>query len=219
MKIGELLLWAVRGPLWLLMVPAFRPRLAGGENIPSVREGKTLLISNHISKWDAVLIDRFFARERIRFMGKHIIFGYWKPYSYLLKKLGVVKVDEPGTGMSWIVQGTALLNAGRTVCIFPEGDRSFGGDMLPFRPGFIMLAKNAGASILPMYIDWKYGLFKPMTLAVGERFSLNDYCESAHPERETIRELRDICLQKVLDLKPAAEAARKGAPAVSESKF
>lgn len=216
MRIGELLLWAARGPLWLFMIPAFRPMLTGGENIASVRDGKTLLISNHISKWDAVLIDRFFARERIRFMGKHIIFGYWKPYSWLLRKLGVVKVDEPGTGMNWIVRGTELLNSGRTVCMFPEGDRSFGGDMLPFRPGFVMLAKNADAEILPMYIDWKYGLFKPMTLAVGERFSLNDSGESAHPDREKIQQLCDICLEKVLALKPAAEQARNKRSAASE---
>jgi len=191
------------------MVPAFRPLLIGGEHIDSVEDGKTLLISNHISKWDAVLIDRFFARKKIRFMGKHIIFGYWKPYSWLLRKLGVVKVEEPGTGMSWIVKGTELLNGGRTVCIFPEGDRSFGGAMLPFRPGFIMLALNANACIMPMYIDWKYGLFKPMTLAVGERFSLREYCESAHPDRETIQTLSDLCLDRVLALRPAAEATRK----------
>ncbi|NCB50659.1 MAG: 1-acyl-sn-glycerol-3-phosphate acyltransferase [Clostridia bacterium] len=216
MKVGELLLWAVRGPLWLLMIPAFRPMLTGGENIASVKDGKTLLISNHISKWDAVLIDRFFAREKIRFMGKHIIFGYWKPYSWLLSKLGVVKVEEPGTGMNWIVKGTELFNSGRTVCMFPEGDRSFGGEMLPFRPGFIMLAKNADACILPMYIDWKYGLFKTMTLAVGERFSLSDYCESAHPDREKIQEMSDICLEKVLALKPVAEKARGKKPSTSE---
>jgi 1-acyl-sn-glycerol-3-phosphate acyltransferase len=45
------------------------------------------------------------------------------------------------------------LSQGGQLVLFPEGTRSEGGRLLPFRPGFTTIARRAGASVQTVFID------------------------------------------------------------------
>lgn len=51
------------------------------------------------------------------------------------------------------------LQAGRVVCIYPEGERSWDGALQPFRPGTLRLALQAGVPILPVGIEGMYEIW------------------------------------------------------------
>lgn len=57
-----------------------------------------------------------------------------------------VKRGEPDREA--IKRAVALLKAGETVCIFPEGELSESGDMLPLKPGVALIVRMAGVPVI-----------------------------------------------------------------------
>jgi hypothetical protein len=53
------------------------------------------------------------------------------------------------------------LKKGGGLVIFPEGGRTRTGDILPFKPGFVRLALDTGACIVPVTIIGAYRAFSP----------------------------------------------------------
>jgi 1-acyl-sn-glycerol-3-phosphate acyltransferase len=56
--------------------------------------------------------------------------------------------------------GIARIKAGGAMIIFPEGRRSRGQGLLPFRPGALKLATQAEAPIVPVAIAGSYDVFE-----------------------------------------------------------
>lgn len=63
-------------------------------------------------------------------------------------------------GAEIIVNGTKMLNDGYSLTIFPEGTRSKGGPVKPFKAGAFRIASQAGKPIVPVTIDGSYKLLE-----------------------------------------------------------
>ena len=50
-----------------------------------------------------------------------------------------------------------VLKRGHIVCLYPEGARTFDGKIDEIKPGFSLLVRRSGATIVPMVID---GIFE-----------------------------------------------------------
>ncbi|MCR4789674.1 MAG: 1-acyl-sn-glycerol-3-phosphate acyltransferase [Treponemataceae bacterium] len=59
-----------------------------------------------------------------------------------------------------IYDGVENVKAGHSMVIFPEGTRSRGGKVKPFKAGSFKLAFNAGADIVPVSIDGTWHVFE-----------------------------------------------------------
>jgi long-chain acyl-CoA synthetase len=71
-------------------------------------------------------------------------------------------------------EASALLEAGHTVLIFPEGTRTSTGEMAPFRPAVSYLALKHGLDILPVHVEGTFrsmprGAFVPKNRNIGVR--------------------------------------------------
>ncbi|MGO9087344.1 MAG: AMP-binding protein [Candidatus Sulfotelmatobacter sp.] len=173
---------------YLLMRPAIIllgwPRIAGREHLRGV-EGPLLVVSNHVSDVDAgfiltVLPGRFRHRLAVATGGEALEAlrtptpgrGFFaRIYDRVQWVLGVSLLNlfplprEAGFRRSFAFAGEAV-DRGYSVLVFPEGQHTKDGKMIPFRAGIGLLTVNLGIPVLPMRID---GLFE--FKAAGRRFA------------------------------------------------
>ncbi len=130
----------------------WRTEAVGAENIP---EGGALLISNHTSLTD-VLVLEVALRRQIRFMAKRELFRI-PLLSQLIRALGAYPVDRGGADVRSIKQTVAMIGEGELIGIFPQGTRCPGVDPreTEVKGGAGMIVYRAKAPVIPVFIDNK----------------------------------------------------------------
>lgn len=146
----------VRFLSWLVMKLLYRVTVQGRDRVP--RDGPALLLCNHVSYIDGILL--LAASPRNIWFLIDADFVRLPVVGWVLRLVGAVPMPRGG-GPKAIRQAldsiTEHLKAGNLVCVFPEGAPTRTGAMLPFRRGFERIARNAGAQIVPACIDRLWG--------------------------------------------------------------
>jgi len=134
----------------------YRLRVIGAENIPL--EGPALLVCNHVSWMDAVLLSAT-QQRRIRFLALRQI--YEKPaLHWIMKLMGVIPIsptDRPKQLIAAFRAARTAMDEGYLVCIFGEGAITRTGNLLAFRSGFERIVKNTTYPIIPVYLGGAWG--------------------------------------------------------------
>ncbi|MGB0910607.1 MAG: acyl-[ACP]--phospholipid O-acyltransferase [Nitrospirales bacterium] len=122
------------------------------------QEGGALLVANHVSFVDGLLILASMDRP-VRFIVDK--YYYEHPlFRGLAKVMDAIPISSTGTPREIL---TALREAGRhlddgdLVCIFPEGQITRTGGLLPFRQGFERIVKGRDVPIIPVHLDRVWG--------------------------------------------------------------
>jgi 1-acyl-sn-glycerol-3-phosphate acyltransferase len=146
--------------LWALsLLPiAGHTKVKGRENIP--KKGGICFVSNHCGFFDIILL--------VAFCGRPFGFIAKKELSYVpflnmwIYMLGGFFIDRGNVrkAIATINKGVKRIKAGGGMIIFPEGHRSKGQGLLPFRPGSLKLATQANAVIVPVAISGSYDVFE-----------------------------------------------------------
>jgi acyl-[acyl-carrier-protein]-phospholipid O-acyltransferase / long-chain-fatty-acid--[acyl-carrier-protein] ligase len=142
--------------LWIAAHTIYRLDLQGQENIPP--RGGALLTPNHASWVDAVLL--IAATDRpIRFLMFKGVYDnpLIKPFAKMLKIIPIASDQGPREMIHSLREASEALRNGEVVCIFPEGEITRIGQMLPFRRGFERIIKGIDAPIIPVNIDGIWG--------------------------------------------------------------
>jgi acyl-[acyl-carrier-protein]-phospholipid O-acyltransferase / long-chain-fatty-acid--[acyl-carrier-protein] ligase len=142
--------------LWVAAHTIYRLDLQGAENIP--RRGGALLTPNHTSWVDAILL--IAATDRpIRFLMFKGIYEHpvIKPFAKVLKIIPIASDQSPRELIHSLREASEALRNGELVCIFPEGEITRIGQMLPFRHGFERIIKGIDVPIIPVNIDGIWG--------------------------------------------------------------
>lgn len=200
-----LLVWFVKITSAPFLFLFFKLRIRGKKRAGKLK-GRTIIIGNHTSMWDPVLMNYVFPLKRIYFMTAQRMFTYLPIFNWFLKTMGAFPTDRLHPDLKAIERGGEILSQEKILGIFPEGKRSLSGEMISFKPGFVLIALNTGTPIVPIYHSGKYGLFTRKTVIVGEKIDLRDYCDEKHPGPEKIAELIRIVAGKMQDLKSEAES-------------
>ncbi len=137
---------------WLLAHIVYRLKIVGGDHIPP--KGGALLVANHISYVDGVLIAAALKRP-VRFMVYRKI--YEMPLIHFIcrvtKAIPIDKDEGPKATLLALTTAREAIQNGELVCIFPEGVLTRTGNMLPFNRGFEHIMKNVDVPIIPLYLD------------------------------------------------------------------
>jgi 1-acyl-sn-glycerol-3-phosphate acyltransferase len=135
------------GPCYAISQVMFRYRFSGKSHVPLT--GSVLLVSNHQSHLDPVLIGIACPRQ-LKYLARVGLF-FW-PFSWWIRALGATPIDRE-SALSGIKTTLKLLKDGNAVVVFPEGSRTPDGNLHPLLPGFCVLARRSGATIVPVAID------------------------------------------------------------------
>jgi len=142
--------------LWIAAHTLYRLDLKGQENIPA--RGGALLTPNHASWVDAVLL--IAATDRpIRFLMFKGVYEnpLIKPFAKMLKIIPLASDRGPREMIHSLREASEALRNGEVVCIFPEGEITRIGQMLPFRRGFERIVKGIDVPIVPVNLDGIWG--------------------------------------------------------------
>lgn len=131
----------VRAVVWLATHSIYRVRVNGLENLPP--QGGALLISNHVSFVDWLLI--LAAADRpVRFlMGREFYDKWWvRPLARVPRVIPIAPEPRPHQVIEALNDCGRAIEAGDAVCIFAEGGITRTGQLQPFRRGFEHLMKS-----------------------------------------------------------------------------
>ena len=132
-----------------------RLKIVGEKNVP--RKGPVIIAPNHQSFLDGGIVaaglsskilknSYFFATEE---HVKH-------PVVKSLAKRNNVIVMEKSNLKNSILKLSEVLKKGKNVIIFPEGSRSYDGEMVPFKKTFAILSKELDVPVVPVCIRGAY---------------------------------------------------------------
>ena len=187
-----------RTAAWVLSRALYRVEIVGAEHIP--RNGPALLVANHVSCLDALLIAAC-VPSRTRFILPPEDREILGPLARLVRSVAVTDPAQPGAE-DWLEATRAELRRGGIVGLFGEGAITRTGHLMPLRHEPAKIASSSGAEIVPVHLQglsgaWlSYrdgrlvrrppGLRRPVVVSFGEHLP-----SSANPSQvsERIAEL------------------------------
>ena len=134
------------------MTLAFSLRVKGQRHVP--KTGPALIVSNHQSFLDPPMIGLAVRRELI-YLARKTLFKN-PVFAAYIRSVNAVPIDQEGVGKEGIRTIVEQLQQGRAVLVFPEGERTWKGPMLPLKPGVHLLIKRTQAPIVPVGIAGAY---------------------------------------------------------------
>ncbi|MGH9493007.1 MAG: MFS transporter, partial [Terriglobales bacterium] len=141
---------------WFLTRTLYRIRIEGRDHIPD--KGGALFACNHMSMVDAMLLiastDRFIRFLMFKDSYDHPLV---KPFARILRVIPISSQLRPRDLIHSLREATQAIQGGEVVGIFPEGQMTRIGQMLPFRRGMERIMKGVDAPIIPVHLDGVWG--------------------------------------------------------------
>jgi acyl-[acyl-carrier-protein]-phospholipid O-acyltransferase/long-chain-fatty-acid--[acyl-carrier-protein] ligase len=131
----------------------YHVHVEGLENVPS---GGALVVANHVSWADGVLLGLACPRHPRMIAYAEYFHNRWLGW---FGRLG--RIIPIGTSRKSMVDSIRAareaLQQGELVCIFPEGNITRTGKIEEFRPGFLSILKDTGAPVVPVHLGGLWG--------------------------------------------------------------
>jgi len=142
---------------WALMRCVYRVQVSGLERFPG--KGSALVVCNHVSYADALVLSAAIPRP-MRFVMEAAIFRMplLKQISTGMKAIPVAAASENRAVREAAFDAVAAaLRAGNVVCIFPEGHRTYDGEIDQFRPGLLRILAENPVPVVPIGLSGLWG--------------------------------------------------------------
>lgn len=150
-------IFLVRFLMWVLTHTMYRVKHKNLHHLPE--EGGALIVCNHVSYMDALLLSAVCPRL-IRFVmeEKYANLPFLRRF---LKRAGVIPISATNRlsikkAFSEVEQALA---EGHLVCIFPEGTLTSDGDVGPFMRGMDIIIRRSPVPVIPMSLKGLWGSY------------------------------------------------------------
>jgi len=135
----------VFGACWLLL----KSHMIGLRRVP--RRGPVILACNHQSFLDPVLATVGLDRESA-YMARDTLFAN-RYFGWLIRSLNAIPIKRGQADVTSLKEMLRRLRDNYVVVIFPEQTRTHDGRVGPMKPGMVLVARKAGATIVPVCIE------------------------------------------------------------------
>ncbi len=151
--------FALRFMIWMLTHTMYRVTHAEMEKIPE--EGPVVLVCNHVSYVDALLIASA-CRRPVRFVMDRSIAGM-PVLKYFFRFARTIPICSPKADNEVYESAFSRireeLNDGQVVCIFPEGKLTSTGEIDTFKRGIERIIAETPVPVIPMALNGLWGSF------------------------------------------------------------
>lgn len=138
-----------------ILIPLlYKIKYHGFENIPET--GPAILICNHVSYMDGLIIDSA-CKRKVRFIIDENIYNV-PGVKYFMGLYGAIPIQPNRKSVERALGDVSrALKNGDLVCIFPEGQLTYTGNMSRFRFGIEWMIKNDPVPIVPIALKGLWG--------------------------------------------------------------
>ena len=177
------------------------------ERLPET--GACIIAANHETMLDFFMIG-YRVKRKINWMAKAELFKF-KPFGKLITRCGAYPVKRGQTDIGAVTHTMELLDSGEPVGIFPQGTRSRGrGLNLQAKPGFLRLALEHHALIVPVAIWGKIRLFGKVYVKFGEPLDPESLIEPGKTgDREALKAAAQRYLEHVYAMMEVTDEDKK----------
>ena len=144
---------------WLFfqgLMDLFLERKFNLEAEPCDAEGPCLVVANHVSTWDPILLARSFRKTPVHYVASEHVFR-WGLLSRLIEYLlAPIARRKAGSAADTVMKCLRRLKAGQTVCIFAEGEATWDGVNIDIFSATGKMARTSGASLVTYRIEGAY---------------------------------------------------------------
>ena len=150
----------------------FNYRVIGKEKL--VQDGSVLVAANHESFLDPPLVGIAYDKDTYYLARKTLFKGF---FNWLYTRWNAIPVDQENPDMSGLKRIIKLLKQDKRVVIFPEGARTWDGELQPAQAGTGLIVAKSKVRVQPIRIfgardalprgSGKLRL-KPITIVVGD---------------------------------------------------
>ena len=170
------------------------------KNIEKIPEAPYVMAPNHQSFMDGLLVVMALNTKQLRetyFFAKAKHVKNWF-VRFLAKTSNVIVVDINDDLKGSLQKLAAVIRENKNVIIFPEGTRSYDGELNDFKKTFAILAKELNVPVMPVAID---GAFKALPRGkhlpkAGCKIDVS-YLDLVTPEGKEVDEIREEVKNKI----------------------
>ncbi|MDQ7069007.1 MAG: 1-acyl-sn-glycerol-3-phosphate acyltransferase [Sulfurimonas sp.] len=164
----------------------------GLDNVP--KEGAALLLSNHVSWLDWIILQLPFKRY-LNFMMEKDIYN-WPLFHAFFKKGEAIPISSRASKDAFKEAYIRLQNK-KLVAIFPEGAISSDGKLSAFKKGYELIPSDYDGCIIPVFIDGMFGSWfsrykKSSKKHFWQRRVINVYFGEPLPTDTSSQEVKNI---------------------------
>jgi acyl-[acyl-carrier-protein]-phospholipid O-acyltransferase/long-chain-fatty-acid--[acyl-carrier-protein] ligase len=144
----------IRFIVWLSAHTIYRIKVFNRHHLPD--EGGALLVANHISWLDGVILLLTSSRPIRMIVYAGNFEQSW--LKWMANLWGAILLGStPKTLVAALREARDALKNGELVCIFPEGGISRSGQIQTFKPGAMKILQGADVPVIPIYLDELWG--------------------------------------------------------------
>lgn len=168
--------------------------------------GAAVIASNHTGFVDPFLTGVCFYKRRMYFLASKEVMGS-RLRAWLLRGVGCIKIDRKSFDLEAIKTAVNVLKKKQSLLtIYPQGEIQNDEELKQVKNGAALIAAQASAPIIPVYIPKKENFFVRRTAVIGEAINPLELCTKKIP---SLQDIENISLKMLDGLNECREAYNK----------
>jgi len=171
-----------------------------------IPDGPVIVVANHVNWIDPVVI-AISCPWHMTLLGKNDLFRI-PVLKNLLHKWGEIPIRRGGADREALRRALRILTDGRILGLFPEGRRSYEGELQKGLTGAAFLALQSGAMIVPIGVMGTQEIkVRPhpfylgkITINIGQPFQL--FRTNSENQKEELQHHTDLIMRRIAELLP-----------------